>query len=354
MRPIYLCALLVLSAACKQQRPAPPLKPKSFAHRGATLAHIHQIEKGYGSLSAQNMHQHLLNVGFNAVQINTFAYQDTNQSTKLSYNSDPSMPEKNIRREIRNLKKVGLKVMLKPHVWVGGWPHKAGMWRNKIAFDNKTNVNSWFKNYTRWILQEAKLAQEENVDTFVVGTELVEMAKYEKRWRKIIRLVRNIYPGKITYACEGWNAQNIKFWDELDYIGINSYFTLSSKANPKLRELTDAWAPYVKKFDQLHNKYKKPILFTEFGYKSHQYATFEPWKWEQNHPTSQEVQKKAFLATYFALSQKEYFAGLYVWKYFTDNNSYESANIEKGFTPYNKEAESVLSTWFLLQQRPVE
>jgi len=39
-------------------------------------------------------------------------------------------------------------------------------------------------------------------------------------------------------------------------------------------------------------------------------------------------------------------AGIFVWKYFTDMNSYERRNNEKGFTPYGKEAEKVISGWF--------
>jgi len=34
-----------------------------------------------------------------------------------------------------------------------------------------------------------------------------------------------------------------------------------------------------------------------------------------------------------------------IWKYFTDNNSYEKDNIKKGFTPYGKITEGAISGW---------
>ena len=48
---------------------------------------------------------------------------------------------------------------------------------------------------------------------------------------------------------------------------------------------------------------------------------------------------------YRTFSNKEYIEGIYIWKYFTDNNSYEKGNIKKGFTPYGKISEGVISGW---------
>jgi len=52
---------------------------------------------------------------------------------------------------------------------------------------------------------------------------------------KLIKKIREVYRGKLTYAAEGINAKNIEFWDALDYIGIDAYFALTDKINPYLK-----------------------------------------------------------------------------------------------------------------------
>ncbi len=151
---------------------------------------------------------------------------------------------------------------------------------------------------------------------------------------------------KLTYAAEGVNAQKIEFWNDLDYIGIDAYFPLTDKANPSLEELTAGWEKYEPQIKALSDKFKKQIIFTEIGFKSVEGTAIKPWEWKQDSKTSQEEQALAFEATSIAFKDKPYLAGIFVWKYFTDMNSYEKGNNEKGFTPYGKEAEKIISGWF--------
>ena len=54
-----------------------------------------------------------------------------------------------------------------------------------------------------------------------------------------------------------------------------------------------------------------------------------------------------FFPLSFSLGQTESKSNdrFFVWKYFTDMNSYERPNIEKGFTPYGKTAEKIIPEW---------
>jgi len=98
-------------------------------------------------------------------------------------------------------------------------------------------------------------------------------------------------------------------------------------------------------FKSLSDKYDKKIIFAEIGFKSHEGSTIKPWEWNQIGKPSEEEQANAFKATYLVFHDKPYLAGFFVWKYFTDMNSYERPNIEKGFTPYGKTAEKIISEW---------
>ena len=176
------------------------------------------------------------------------------------------------------------------------------------------------------------------------------VSKYTDLWQELIRQIRKVYSGRLTYAAEGLNAKKIEFWGSLDYIGIDAYFPLSQKSNPTLNELIKGWKKYEPEIRGLSEKYGKKIIFTEIGYKSVEGTTIKPWEWSKNGEASESEQALAYEATYEVFSDKPYLAGVFVWKYFTDMNSYEKGNNLKGFTPYGKEAERVLSTWFGIHQ----
>lgn len=316
-----------------------------FEFNGAVLTHIHKIGSGYGSEPSQKIHKHLKAVGYDTVQLNTFAYLKNRDDTKIYVDVDPTMKDEFIEQEIRSLRNSGFKVMLKPHVWVGGWSFNPDNWRSKIDFTDSSKREEWFRNYSDFIVSQAELAERNNVEIFVVGTELVGLSKYTMDWRRLIQKVREVYGGKLTYAAEGWNAKNIQFWGNLDYIGIDAYFPLANEKNPTIDELVNGWSKYEKDFKNLSDKYDKKIIFAEIGFKSHEGSTIKPWEWNHDGKPSEEEQANAFKATYLVFHDKPYLAGFFVWKYFTDMNSYERPNIEKGFTPYGKTAEKIISEW---------
>ncbi len=317
-----------------------------LTYKGAVLAHIHRIGNGYGSTPSKEMHKHLNEIGYNFVQLNTFAYMWDRKRTKVHSGGDPSMATPFVESEIQNLHEMGFKVMLKPHIWIGGHNLDPDNWRSKIDFEDPLKRRKWFDSYTEFILSEAELAQRAGVEMLVVGTELVGVSKYTDEWDKLIKKIRGVYSGKLTYAAEGMNAQKIEFWDDLDYIGIDAYFPLSDKNSPSLEELTQGWTKYESEIRALSEKYDKQVIFTEIGFKSVEGTAIKPWEWKQDGKVSQEDQALAFEATRLAFRDKPYLAGVFVWKYFTDMNSYERGNVEKGFTPYRKKAENVIYEWF--------
>lgn len=327
-------------------KPSDTTKSYDLKYKGAVLAHIHKIGNGYGSTPSKEMHKHLNKIGYNFVQLNTFAYMFNRKQTKVYVGGDPSMAPRFLESEINNLHEMGFKVMLKPHIWIGGGSFDPDNWRSKIDFDNPKEREEWFSSYEKFILGEAELAQRTGTEMLVVGTELVGVSKYTDEWKKIIEKIREIYSGKLTYAAEGMNAQKIEFWDSLDYIGIDAYFPLTEKAGPSLEELVEGWKRYEPEIKSLSEKYDKQIIFSEIGFKSVEGTAIKPWEWKLDGETSQTEQALAFEATSIAFKDKAYLAGIFVWKYFTDMNSYEKGNTEKGFTPYGKESEKVISGWF--------
>lgn len=115
-----------------------------------------------------------------------------------------------------------------------------------------------------------------------------EDRKYlDSNWRDIIANARAHYKGKITMAANYDSYDDVSFWDELDFIGINAYFPLRSVNRQPISddsiylEIVDGWKNVFQEmeaFKKANHLDKKPIFFTELGYTQKQFSTVTPWK----------------------------------------------------------------------------
>jgi len=165
-----------------------------------------------------------------------------------------------------------LHVMLKPHLWMNEG------WRSNIKLDNDQEWDVWFDSYRNHMLHYARIAQDQNVELYCIGTEFnSSINRQPDRWLALVHEIKAIYSGKLTYAAN-WDGEfrNVQFWDEMDYIGIQAYFPLTSKDRPSLREIKNGWKKHKQMLRKLSEVHDKPILFTETGYRSDQSATIKP------------------------------------------------------------------------------
>ena len=232
----------------------------------------------------------------------------------------------------------GLKVHLKPHIWMEG-----GAWRNAIAMETDADWDAWFAEYTACMLYYAQLAQSAGMDMLCVGTELHQTAVQQPdRWRALISQIRATYDGPLTYAANWWEEyQEVAFWDALDFIGVQGYFPLEHGEEITVAELVQSWQPHITQLAQLSAQWKKPILFTEVGYKSAPNAAQKPWEWEEytgfSH-VSYKTQTYCYEALFEALWHQPWFAGVHFWKW--------EGGDPADFTPKGKPAAQVMAEWF--------
>lgn len=108
----------------------------------------------------------------------------------------------------------------------------------------------------------------------------------QQAWRQLIADTRKVYSGKLTYAANFDNYEDVAFWDALDFVGINAYFPLrdANRTYPDATAMQSAfeteWKAVfksIKNFQEAQQIEEKPLLFTELGYISREYATVEPW-----------------------------------------------------------------------------
>src|SRR3989344_503227 len=169
-------------------------------------------------------------------------YLDSLSTTIIHPITTKTPTDKGLINAINKAHSLGLKVSLKPHIDVG---YDSSTWRGYISYTNESDWKNWFSNYSQFIRHYAQIAQDNNVEMLVIGTELKGTSQRSNDWRNITNQVRNIYSGKIVYAANHDEYQNINWWDALDYIGIDSYFPLTNKYDPSVDEIKAAFEPKI-------------------------------------------------------------------------------------------------------------
>ncbi|MGY5355367.1 glycoside hydrolase family 113 [Wenyingzhuangia sp. IMCC45467] len=240
---------------------------------------------------------------------------------------------------IKLAKEKQLKVFIKPHVWY------RKSWIGDFTLNNQKDWQVWEQDYTAYILSYAKIAAEQNVDLFCVGTELKQVTvKRPLFFKELISKVKQVYKGKITYAANWDNVQTVNFWQDLDFIGVDAYYPLSNKKEPTVVELVKAWKPIKQSLYELSGKTNKPILFTEYGFESTDFNTKETWGSNGKYSVNEQAQANAYKAFYKSFYDENWFAGGFLWKWHVTERTIR--NKHKTFTPQDKKVIEVIKNQF--------
>lgn len=246
--------------------------------------------------------------------------------------------EEGIKQYVRELRKKQVQIMLKPQIWV--WN---GKYTGHIMMNSEANWKKLEDTYTQFILMYAKTAEEINAPIFCIGTELEKfVTNRPEYWKTLIKKIRNIYKGKLTYAANWDEFKRVSFWKQLDYIGIDAYFPLSEKKTPTVTEFEKGWAAHKNEIERIQKQFNKPILFTEFGYRSVDFAGKEPWDSKRVvESVNLEAQANGLQALYNQFWDEDWFVGGFLWKWFHRHASVGGKNNNR-FTPQNKPAEKLI------------
>ncbi|MEZ4961095.1 MAG: hypothetical protein R2830_14815 [Saprospiraceae bacterium] len=316
----------------------PYLKGFNFAHEG------YRMHNGYGSKKADMALANMKNsLGANAVAIIPYSFlQNPNVPVPVPVvkHSGAETDEAVIHTCVSS-KKLGLKVMLKPQIWMGG-----GRWPGDIEMQDEKDWEAFFKYYNHWIIHYAILAELYDVDLLCLGTEMVKTTtERESDWRKLIQSARKIYHGNLTYAANwGEEFEHIKLWDELDYIGLNCYYPLSQKDNPSDRELVQSFEGILKKVKKVSEQFRKPVIFTEIGFASVEAPWKKPHEDWGDLSFNADHQKRCYEVVFKCIEGKPWCRGILWWKFPSDMDSRRRRDTD--FSPYNKPAEGVVKKWF--------
>ena len=279
--------------------------------------------------------------GVQWLQLMTFAHQpDVNQPTiKADSSRWPSA-------FIAKARAAGFKILIKPHVFSSQFYDGSKRWRGSILMKSAADWKAWFAQYRAFIVAQATQAAADKVEMFSIGLEYVEATRgHAEEWRRIIKAVRAVYSGTLTYSADfNHETQNITWWDAVDVIGINGYFKMADRDSPELPTLMMGIVPHFARLAALAKKFNKKIVFTEIGFPSVPSAAIRPWQWpDGKEGPDPHLQERLFETAFAACGHADWCGGMYWWKYY---EAPEKTPHAIDYTPKNKPAEAVLKRWY--------
>jgi len=207
------------------------------------------------------------------IGVNFFLSQDNATSNEVHF--DERTPTTDVWTIfIREAHKYNLNVLLKPLVVCHGECIMINI--------EPSNITEWFSSYEQIIYNISIMAKELEIDALSVGLELIQISNqnYTLYWKTLIQNIRaSGYSGLLTYCSIFYpiETQNIGFWDELDFIGMDFYLPLLNITNdsniPSQQAMVRRFSGYFQYFkswlnEQSPNVTSKSVVLTEVGYPS--------------------------------------------------------------------------------------
>jgi hypothetical protein len=266
--------------------------------------------------------------GGNAVALTTNFGIDAVDNTVYQNDVAGGFTESNadIATAVQNAGSLGLSVMVRPLIDflpknyaddpnpLNGSTYYNDEFRNNYnpGAAGSAGADAFFASYQTMIVAQAKLAQANGAGLFCIGAELDQITgpAYESYWTTIIKAIRAVFTGKLTYSAlwddnqSYWQYQGtglvagtgdittqVSFWKQLDYIGIDEYAPISDLAKPTVSQLVAGWteAPtdaltstvtggqsLISYYEGISATLGMPLIFTELGYGNSSDAAISP------------------------------------------------------------------------------
>ncbi|MHA1150889.1 MAG: glycoside hydrolase family 113 [Promethearchaeota archaeon] len=228
----------------------------------------------------------------------------------------------------------GMKVFFKPML-----DSKDSVWRSYIKASPK-----WIKEYNRFIKYTAEIAENGSVEVFCIGCEMGNWQVKSNAVRELIKDIRKIFSGDLTYAANHDSFWYIDWWDAVDIIGVDAYFSFTLSYDPTLQDMIDVWNGFYDEFHKFQKKWNKPILFTEIGCQNRDGCNIAP----NDNKYSIKQDEKEFQMFYKSLFESKiwtapWFKGTYWWIWDLREIDEDDDN---GFTPQLSIIKSTLQKYY--------
>ena len=275
-------------------------------------------------------------LGADAVKIVVDARQEDGNSNVIYVDSRRTPTTDQLADLFRHADSLGLDVIFMPIVLVDD--PKGDEWRGTIR---PQSWAKWFDSYRDMLGHFLWVCEGNGVDVFVIGSELLSSERQGEEWDETIARVRQDFSGLITYSSNWDHYQNVPFWDELDLIGMNSYWTLGDDEDATVEEIVGNWREIQAELEPFVKAKGKPLIFLEVGWCSLENAAVEPWDYTQAVPIDLDLQARLWEGFWQAWHGTPWLGGFSVWEWTPG----DGGPADRGYTPEGKPAEAIIREW---------
>ncbi|MCA0961129.1 hypothetical protein LCM15_02955 [Salipiger bermudensis] len=285
-------------------------------------------------MEAETSIHRLAATGATAAAIVPFLWQANASSDEIIMGN--AVPEDRIRAGIAQVQAAGLSAVVKPHVWV---PDR---WAGAILVEGEGKVR-WHDAYRKILLELAGIAQNEQAEVLVLGTELRGMSD-GPRWAELIKEVRRSFSGRLTYVAHGADeAERVAFWPLLDAVAVSLYPPLGAdNAQENWRRAIETELDRV---EAVARNVEKPVWIAEIGIRSAEGAAARPWESAEERAAQPDLQLQAAVLSQWLHALKDRkIDNVWIWRWLTDPEG--GGQYDTDFTVQNKLAESRIGDWW--------
>lgn len=262
------------------------------------------------------------------------ALQENAHSEDVDYRGDHMPSDDELYEMIDYAKSIDLRVILKPFVNC-----RNGTWRAHINFfdidiPHEPQWGNWFRSYTEYQLHYAKIAQETACEMIIIGCEMVQAQRKDAYWREMIRQIRAVYGGLLTYNTDKYMEEYVTWWDALDVISSSGYYPVND------------WEKELDRIEKVVEKAGKPFFFAEAGCPSRDMSPMRPNDWALAGKLSLEAQANYYSVMLEHCNRRKWVQGFAFWDWSSRLNEYEENQNNKGYSVFEKPAAGVIFDFY--------
>lgn len=284
--------------------------------------------------------------GATCVSLQAIYRMDTGHASEIRPHPTSTPTDEALLRTFREARARDLRIMFFPTINIKDEADNAMWWRGNIAPDN---WDLWWKSYTAFNVRLAALAQRGGVEWYSVGTEMATTHPFRNSWCALIRQVRQVYKGKVTYSVNFDSHDSFTFGDCLDVIGINTYDPIAKYDEyPSRQQIVDGWWWIVDKARTLQARFGKPVMITEVGYPSVAHAHVGPWDFRTDKPADPALQEELLKGAFSVLRNWSDGAAVFYYLYgeHLKPGVVPGGPGDRTYAPWGKPAEAALRAYF--------
>lgn len=272
--------------------------------------------RGYGSDAARRQLDRLVALGLTGVVLPVEIYATDVTATAIRRGqlaSDHGLPR--LGQMIDDAHQRGLVVTVVPHLlldddgWRGDMKHQGAARERLLA------------GYLAAVLPIARTAEAHCAEVFSFGVEMRALTTDKTSgplFNRLIEAFRGVFAGGLTYSANWDEVGAVRFWDQLDGVGVNAFFPLASKPGVAQSVLERRATAAQKKLLVVQQRVRKPLWLMEIGFKATPGSYVEPWKWPaevmgSSPPLDEAAQKRGYRAVIQALRSVPAASAAFFW-----------------------------------------